>query len=131
MDSILDFSQTPLAANYSGFYAKVLNNVFTEEECKELMKLPVEWAPAGLSASGPTQTVHRDFRNSDRCLVFDSSTADKIFERLSPLVQEIHEISPTGDYSLITGKAGRKRPASCPSRERGKASLHQFGSGIR
>ncbi|TFK27556.1 hypothetical protein FA15DRAFT_613665 [Coprinopsis marcescibilis] len=105
----IDFSQTPLASNYSGFYAKVLDDVFTLDECKEFMKLPAEWLPAGLSTSGPTQTVHRNFRNSDRCLVFDKRTADKIFERLFRLVQEIHEIAPTGGYGLITGKAGRKQ----------------------
>jgi hypothetical protein len=104
----IDFSKTPLT-QYSGYYAKVLDNVFTEAECTELAKLATEWTPAGLSAEGPTQTVHSDFRNSDRCLVFDQAAADRIFQRLYPLVEEIHKIAPSDKYGIITGKAGRKQ----------------------
>lgn len=104
----IDFSKT-LLSQYSGFYAKVLDNVFSEAECAELAKLVTEWTPAGLSAEGPTQTVHSDFRNSDRCLVFDHPIAERIFQRLYPLVEEIHEITPSSKYALITGKAGRKQ----------------------
>ena len=104
----IDFAKTDLA-HYSGFYAKVLDNVFSEEECSELVKLATEWTPAGLSAEGPTQTVHSDFRNSDRCLVFDQLAADRIYQRLYPLVEEIHEIGPSSQWALITGKAGRKQ----------------------
>ncbi|KAH6912961.1 hypothetical protein BKA70DRAFT_1265630 [Coprinopsis sp. MPI-PUGE-AT-0042] len=104
----IDFSKTDLT-QYSGFYAKVLDNVFNEEECAELAKLATEWTPAGLSAEGPTQTVHSDFRNSDRCLVFDQAAAERIFQRLYPLVKEIHELAPSSKYGLITGKAGRKQ----------------------
>ncbi|KAJ2930910.1 hypothetical protein H1R20_g6174, partial [Candolleomyces eurysporus] len=111
--TLIDFASTSLAANYTSFYAKIVDDVFTEEECTELIKLastaPHEWKPAGLSTTGPTQTVHTDFRNSDRALVFDDRVAAKIYERLRPLVPEIHEISPTGEWSLITGKAGRKQ----------------------
>jgi len=107
--TLIDFADTPLASNYTGYYAKVLDDVFTEEECRELQKLPTEWIPAGLSAEGPTQTVHRDFRNSDRCLVFDHAAADMVYARLRPLVEEIHEIAPASPHGLITGKAGRKQ----------------------
>ncbi|KAJ2929450.1 hypothetical protein H1R20_g7645, partial [Candolleomyces eurysporus] len=65
--------------------------------------------PAGLSTTEPTQTVHTDFRDSDRALVFDDRVAAKTYEHLRPLVPEIHEISPTGEWPLITGKAVRKQ----------------------
>lgn len=107
--SLIDFAATPMAANYSGFYAKVVDGIFTAEECKELSSLVTDWKPAGLSAEGPTQSVHSDFRNSDRCLIFDHDVAARVYERLYPLITEIHQLSPSGEYPLITGKAGRKQ----------------------
>ncbi|EAU86321.1 hypothetical protein CC1G_08045 [Coprinopsis cinerea okayama7 len=107
--TLIDFSETPLSSNYSGFYAKILDDVFSLEECKELAGLVGDWEPAGLSAEGPTQTVHKEFRNSDRCLVFNREVAEMVYQRLRPLVEEIHRIEPTSQFGLIIGKAGRKQ----------------------
>ncbi|KAF6747839.1 hypothetical protein DFP72DRAFT_586098 [Ephemerocybe angulata] len=108
--SRIDFSSTDLADSYSGFYATVLDNIFTEEECNELIKLagspPHQWEPAGLGREGK---VNSGFRNSDRSLVFDEEISQAIYERLYPLVPEIHEIEPTGEWCRITGKPGRTK----------------------
>ncbi|KAJ2912537.1 hypothetical protein MD484_g7890, partial [Candolleomyces efflorescens] len=132
--TLIDFASTSLAASYTNFYAKVLDNVFSEEECDELFKLactpPHEWKPAGLSTTAATQTVHTDFRHSDRALVFNDEVAAKIHERLRPLVPEIHEIAPTGEWGLITGKAGRKQgPTWKLARVNPRLSFLRYGPG--
>jgi hypothetical protein len=108
----LDFSLTPLSAVYTGFYAKIIDDVFTPSECASLIDLGTsagEWQPAGLCTGGETQTVHTNFRNSDQVLVFNEETAAMIYERLKPHVEEIHEIAPTDRWACVTGKAGKKQ----------------------
>ena len=109
----LDFSaQSPgLAKHYGDFYAVIIDDAFSPEECRALIRLAEEsgpWVPAGLSAHAAEETVHTEFRNSERILYFDDATARWICDRLHPLVNDIHEITPTGRWSSITGKSGRK-----------------------
>ena len=107
----LDFSLTPLT-KYTGFYAKIIDSVFTPSECASLIDLATaagDWQPAGLSTGGETQTVHSDFRNSDRVLVFNEEAATMIYERLRPHVEEIQEISAGERWACVTGKAERKQ----------------------
>ena len=106
----IDFSQTPLATPYSPFYAKIIDNVFTPNECADLIALASstgDWSPAGLSAEGPTQTVHTNFRNSDRMLVINDEVSSRIYEKLRPLVDEISEIAPGSRWSCITARPGK------------------------
>ncbi|KAL0567277.1 hypothetical protein V5O48_014720 [Marasmius crinis-equi] len=109
----IDFASTPLAPCYAGFYAKVLDDVFTPAECAELITLAASqaggWQPAGLSTREEKQTVHRDFRNSERTLVIDEIVSKRIYDRLRPLVEEIAVIAPKGPWAGITGKIGRKQ----------------------
>ena len=108
----LDFSaQSPgLAKHYSDFYAVIIDDAFSTEECRALIRLAEEsgpWVPAGMSTHAAEETVHTEFRNSERILCFDDATARRICDRLHPLVNDIHEITPTGQWSSITGKSGR------------------------
>lgn len=111
--SRIDFSTTPLGESYTGFFATVLDDVFSEQECAELLKLadtpPSKWEP---TAVGGDDVYASNFRHSDRSLVFDANEPSQmIYERLRPLLPEIHEITPVGEWSLITGKAGRTKQA--------------------
>ena len=109
--SPLDFSLTSLSA-YTGLYAKVIDSVFTPLECASLIDLATvagDWQPAGLSTTEETQTVHTNFRHSDRVLVFNTDTAAMIYERLRPYVEEIQEIAPGGRCACVTGKPERKQ----------------------
>lgn len=114
----IDFGSTALATPYALFYAKILDNVFTPAECRSLLSLvdgpspvlsddqPTGWSPAGLSTTATTQTVHTNFRNSDRALVVDKSMADFIYERLYPHVPELYHLLPGNS---ITGRPGKKQ----------------------
>ncbi|KAF9046348.1 hypothetical protein BJ165DRAFT_1470754 [Panaeolus papilionaceus] len=110
---LLDFSETSLSSVYSGFYATVLDDIFSEEECSALIALATQsgpWIPAGLSAEGPSQTVHSNFRNSDRVLVFDEPTANMIYAKLRPFVEpQIGKIAIGDHWDGITGKRGRRQ----------------------
>ena len=107
----INFGDTTLS-HYDGFFATVLDDVFTQEECSSLLSLATvsAWSPAGLSAGGPMQTVHSDFRNSERILYINSEPANMIYERLRPLVEnDIGEIKVGGQWDGVTGKKGRKQ----------------------
>ncbi|KAG5646020.1 hypothetical protein DXG03_004622 [Asterophora parasitica] len=108
----IDFAQTPLAGSYSAFYAKVIDGLFTPADCARLLSLASTgggWQPAGLSTRNGAQTVHADFRNSDRVLVIDDAHATWIYEKLGPYVEEIHEIAPEGRWGSLTGRPGKKQ----------------------
>ncbi|THU80547.1 hypothetical protein K435DRAFT_785396 [Dendrothele bispora CBS 962.96] len=113
--TLIDFGATPLAESYSGFYAKILDDVFTPEECRELIERasssPEGWQAAGLRAGDPNnQTVHPNFRNSERIYVVDDELTGRIFERVRSLVEEdIGVIEAQGQWGVITGKVGRKQ----------------------
>ncbi|ESK88020.1 oxidoreductase domain-containing protein [Moniliophthora roreri MCA 2997] len=111
---LIDFASSSLASSYTGFYAKIIDDAFTPAECDELINLatshPSGWKPAGLRTEKDHETVHRNFRNSDRVLVVDENVSKKIFERLKPFVEEeLAQIEPKGRWAGITGKADRKQ----------------------
>ncbi|KAG6840238.1 hypothetical protein C0991_008022 [Blastosporella zonata] len=107
----IDFAQTALAGTYNPFYAKVIDNLFTPEDCARLLDLASSkdaWKPAGLSAQ-TERAVYTDFRHNDNILVIDKDQAAWIYEKLRPYVEEIHEISPEGRWSGITSRPGKKQ----------------------
>jgi len=108
----INFADTTLS-HYDGYFATVLDDVFTQEECATLLSLAAAsapWSPAGISAEGPTQTVHSDFRNSERILYINAETANMICERVRPLIEsDIGEIKVGGKWDGITGKKGRNQ----------------------
>ncbi|KAJ7143616.1 hypothetical protein C8R43DRAFT_891497 [Mycena crocata] len=132
----IDFSSTALKQSYSGFYATVIDDLLTPAECdtlRELASSTGDWQPAGMSAGADTQTVHSNFRNSDRVLRIDVETADMIYERLRPLVPELHVLSPDGEWGGITGKPGKpgksQRPTWKMVRVNPRLSFLRYGPG--
>ncbi|KAF7364800.1 hypothetical protein MVEN_00350000 [Mycena venus] len=125
----IDFATTALT-QYSGFYATVIDDFLTPAECDALRDLAAstrEWEPAAL---GPTQTVHTNFRNSDRILRVDKETADMIYERLRPLVPELHVLGPNSEWPSITGKLGKgPRPCWKMVRVNPRLSFLRYGPG--
>jgi hypothetical protein len=107
--NLFDFSDTPLANDYKGYYFKVLDNVYTPAECAALISLAEsngEWENAAI-ASPTGDVIEPDFRNSGRILRFDHKTADEIYQRLLPFIQELVEIRPGGKWENIVGTPGR------------------------
>ncbi|KAF9063284.1 hypothetical protein BDP27DRAFT_1335258 [Rhodocollybia butyracea] len=77
--SYIDFTSTPLAKSYSGAYALIIDNLFSPEECKDLITLAEStesdggkgWQPALLrngSFEIENQVLNTSYRHNDRIL---------------------------------------------------------------
>ena len=101
---VLDWSATPLVKDHAGRYAKIIDNVFTPEECDALVALAQsdgkQFTPAfvnyGMGASD--KFIDLDFRNSDRILRFDKDASEQIYRRILPYVPELVELKPLDRY---------------------------------
>ncbi|KAF6747548.1 hypothetical protein DFP72DRAFT_605695 [Ephemerocybe angulata] len=111
---VFDWSTTParLAQDYDGFYVKVIDNVFSPEECAALIALAesdAKWAQAavhyGLAAH--QQYVDTEYRNSERILRFDHDASEKIYQRLLPHVQELVELKKGDPWASVVAPSGR------------------------
>lgn len=105
----LDLSATPIARDYPKSYIKVLDNVFTPEECASLIALAESagtWEAAKISTSKGDH-IDLDYRNSGRILRFDHKTAEQIYQRLLPHIQELVEIQPGGEWEGVVGTPKR------------------------
>ncbi|KAG6848839.1 hypothetical protein H0H93_013598 [Arthromyces matolae] len=107
----LDLSQTSLSSDYPHTYIKVLDNLFTPEECASLVSLAESgtkdgWETAKISTYGG-DVVDLDYRNSDRILRFDHETADWIYERLLPHIQDLVEIKAGDEWENVVGPRGQ------------------------
>lgn len=105
---VLDWSTTPLSRAYQGCYAKIIDNVFTDEECTALIKLAesdAEWQQAAVHYGlGPDQNyVDTEYRNSERILRFDHDAAAKLYKKLLPYVQELVEIKKGSKWERVIG----------------------------
>jgi len=75
--------------NYSNKYVQIIENVFTKEECEDLIKLSEE---RGFETAGfyVDQNGKEHFflnkRRSDRCIINDTSFADKLLHRIYKLI---------------------------------------------
>ncbi|KAH7040928.1 uncharacterized protein B0I36DRAFT_16859 [Microdochium trichocladiopsis] len=75
----IDFSQTDLP-EYHPFFALVLDNVFSEEECAMIRALPEDhWAPL---------VQGNAFREVDRTLVLNTQVADVLYARIRPHLEK-------------------------------------------
>jgi hypothetical protein len=111
---VFDWSTTPLARDYPGYYMKVLDDVFTRDECEALIALAESdqaWKQAALHYGlKPNETyINTDYRNSERILRFDHEAANRLYERLLPYVPELLEIKPGGEWEGVVGVPGRVR----------------------
>jgi len=121
----IDFTTSAIAGPYDTFYARILEDVFTADECADLIALAESeqaWEPAnGGGADGapvagreyaPEHAVSQAFRNSERILRDDPATAAEIFARVCPFLAEVAEIGPDSRFVDVTGKAGQKWSAA-------------------
>jgi hypothetical protein len=113
---VFDWSITPptVQREYEGSYVKVIDDVFTAEECASLIALAesdAEWKQAavhyGLEAH--QQYVNTEYRNSERILRFDHEAAELIYQRLLPHVQELVELKPEDPWRYVVSPAQSNR----------------------
>ena len=97
---ILDFEKTtPPIPAYKGHFAAVIDNLFTECECNEIIRLASEstrsascpegqWARAMVNAGGGKETMAVDTRNCGRILWDSSTVAERLMARMRPFFEE-------------------------------------------
>ncbi|KAJ3739796.1 hypothetical protein DFH05DRAFT_1512844 [Lentinula detonsa] len=112
--SYIDFASTPLAKWYSGSYALVVDNLFSPQECEDLIALAEStesedgkgWQPAKIQG-GPSPTdqiLNTRYRHNDRILRFDHDAAKEIYERVLPIVEnDIGTIKEGSKWGRIVG----------------------------
>ncbi|CAP91764.1 hypothetical protein E8E15_011161 [Penicillium rubens] len=120
----LDFEHTsPPISEYKGHFAVIVDNIFTEAECKELIRLaeestrtqlpdstlsPPAWEPAMINAGGGNQVMALDSRKSERIILDSPEIADRILERLMPFIREC-ELDRVQSKPIVTGLGPAKR----------------------
>lgn len=111
---VLDFTTTPLP-EYAHSYCKIIDDVFTPEECTaliELAQLDNQWVQAAVHYGlGANQNyVDTSYRNSERILRFDNKAAENLFQKLLPYIPEIKELQSGIPYSQkVVGGAGLRK----------------------
>ncbi|KAF5320156.1 hypothetical protein D9611_010353 [Ephemerocybe angulata] len=112
--AIFDWATTPLSEYYDGCYLKVLDDVFTDEECAALIALAEsdkEWSPAFVNFGlGPNDKfIDTEYRNSERILRFDHEAAEQIYKRLLPYVPELVEVRAGDKWESVVGTPAKKK----------------------
>ncbi|KAB8239635.1 uncharacterized protein BDW43DRAFT_258737 [Aspergillus alliaceus] len=114
----IDFAtSSPRLPEYSNLFAAVIDDLLTEEECNELIRLaeastftpdsttPV-WERAMINIGNGKQALATDTRNCGRIIYDAPELAEKLLNRLRPFLQEMR-IVRVEDKPLVTGLAGR------------------------
>jgi len=89
---------TPVLPNYPKVFACTIADVFSPEECDELIKLSEDrgYEAALVNVGYGQQELMTDFRNNDRCIIDDEARAQEIYKRIEQFVPE-QIPNPSGD----------------------------------
>lgn len=90
---VIDFTKTAIP-NYKNFYAVILDNVLTPNECADLLSAAEahgngQWERAMINVGGGRQAMYSDVRNCGRIIWDDKEVMDRIWKRCEPHMQEI------------------------------------------
>ena len=86
-----------VSQHYKNAYAVVLENVFTPEECEQLVHLAeqstgVAWDQAMIHVGGGEHKVYEDVRKSERMIWDQQEVVDRVWARCAPLVPGLKEL---------------------------------------
>ena len=103
---VVDWSKTDVESDYKGHHVKIIDDIFTPEECAELIALAEsdsEWKQAAVHyGQGQDQNyVDTNYRNSERILRFDKEAAEKLYQKLLPYVSDIVELKPGDQWHSV------------------------------
>ncbi|KAG6812583.1 hypothetical protein H0H92_002052 [Tricholoma furcatifolium] len=104
----IDLSGTTVMKDYPTAFLKVIDNVFTSEECAALVaraEISTPWSTAMIQSFGRVR-VDTEVRNNDRILLFDHEVSKELFERLFPHVEEFTDIVPGGKWENVARRRG-------------------------
>lgn len=120
----IDFATTnPPIPAYANSFAAVIDNIITEAECNELIRLAEvstlpdgtthgtakaapTWKRAMINMGNGKQALATDTRNCGRIMLDSTILADKLLNRLLPFLRDLG-IDRIDNQPLVTGLAGR------------------------
>ncbi|KAI0882072.1 uncharacterized protein GGS22DRAFT_181427 [Annulohypoxylon maeteangense] len=113
---IINFNETDVD-EYDGYFAMIIDNICTQDECANLLKLVspadgAEWPPAAVTAYDGSQVVDTKSRFCGRIFYTSKVLADRLLERVLPFIPpEIVtlENAPdiTGQFPIIRNESWR------------------------
>jgi hypothetical protein len=108
--TVIDFSKANLSL-YEGFYAVILDGVFSAEECQQLIAAAEVtnngvWDRAMINAGGDKQLMAEDARKCGRIIWDNQEIVDKVWKRCEPLVPEIQKIE---NWPKVAGYRGKNK----------------------
>ena len=106
----IDFTKNNLPA-YADLYAVVLDNVFSADECNQLVRAAEartngEWEKAMVNIGNYQQRLILDIRDCGRIIWDDRDLVEKLWNRVKNYVPEIQSLK---GVPLITGNGPAKR----------------------
>ncbi|CAG7925500.1 unnamed protein product [Penicillium olsonii] len=120
----LDFEQTtPPIPAFKNHFAAVVEDLLTESECKELLRLGEDstrtelpdstlsapkWERATINAGNNRQIMSVDSRKSGRVIFDSAEVAARLFDRILPFLREC-DIEVIKNRPLVTGLGPAKR----------------------
>ena len=116
--SKIDFAAKGIP-QYKDAYAVILDDIFTEEECTELVAIASAankgvWDRALVNVGGGRQAHLADIRNCGRILYDNTELANRIWNRIKPHVPELLTIeSPSFQYKTGLRSKGSVKVAKC------------------
>ena len=105
----IDFQAKGLS-RYADAYAVILDNVFTAEECQQLVAAAEtavggRWDRAMVNGESDVQELRLDVRNCGRIMWDDRTVVQKLWNRIKEHVPELQMLDETG--RLLNGRTPR------------------------
>ncbi|PYI04032.1 hypothetical protein BO78DRAFT_348316 [Aspergillus sclerotiicarbonarius CBS 121057] len=116
----IDFEHSsPAIPEYKNLCAVVIDNLFTEAECNELIRLAERstvspstptphWDRAMINIGNGKQALATDTRNCGRIIYDDGLVADRLLSRILPFLKELG-VDKIDNDPRVTGLAGRNK----------------------
>jgi hypothetical protein len=121
----IDFATSPLP-EYKGLYAVVLDNVMSEEECKQLIHMTelsagghsddatIEdngWRPAMVNAGRDKEFLSLDYRNSDRIIWDNEVIVQRLWTRIMQAegMKDYFSVMKGKEYFKVVGDGIARR----------------------
>ncbi|KAI2465545.1 hypothetical protein F4781DRAFT_21522 [Annulohypoxylon bovei var. microspora] len=103
----INFNDTDVQ-EYDGYFAMTIDNILTQNECTDLLKLVTppggaEWPPASVTAYNGSQILDPKNRLCGRIFYTSKVLADRLLERVLPLIPP--EVITLKDAPDITGQS--------------------------
>jgi hypothetical protein len=127
---LLDFATTSLP-EYAPYFAVVIDDLFTPQECDELLEFASggdesKWEEALVNSGGGRQVSARDYRRGSRIMVDDKDKAQWIYERVKPCLDKWVGELEVGEFGGKGKDKGEKKEQGKPVEVNGEKKFDEY-----